>query len=279
MRTPLRSGYKEQAKLVFEMVMELAASTLFCLHKPFEEALTDIVLARTNCIELTDEGLHALTQQRVERLLELKSSYGLRYALHAPFANINIAASDAIVREAILRRIETSIQWASALDAEALVFHPGATTALEHFYPGAAWGLNLQAVRRLLNFAGDYGVPAMIENVPEPFPFLMKSVRDFERFYDEVGLDLKIVLDIAHSNLRDETEEFIRRFGDRIGHIHVSDNHGQMDEHLQLGEGSINWKEMMAAVKASPFNGWVVVESFKGVDESIQLLERLVVGA
>lgn len=257
------------------MVMELAASTLFCLHKPFEEALTDIVVARIKCIELTDDGLHALTQQRVERLLELKSSYGLRYALHAPFANVNIAASDRSIREAVLRRIEASIQWASALDAEALVFHPGATTALEHFYPGAAWGLNLQAVRRLSNFARDYGVPAMIENVPQPFPFLMKSVRDFERFFDEVGLDTKMVLDIAHSNLIGETEVFIKHFGDRIGHIHVSDNNGQMDEHLQLGEGSIDWEETMDSVKASHFNGWVVVESFKGVGESLQLLERL----
>ncbi len=118
----------------------------------------------------------------------------------------------------------------------------------------------------------------MIENVPEPFPFLMKSVGDFERFFDEVDLELKMVLDIAHSNLRGETGEFLRRFGDRIGHIHVSDNNGRMDEHLRLGEGSIDWEETMAAVKASPFNGWVVVESFKGVEESLQLLERLMVG-
>jgi len=257
------------------MVMELAVSTLFCLHKTFEEALTDMVLAGTKCIELTDEGFHALTQPRVERLLELKASYGLRYALHAPFADINIAAYDSLVREAVLRRLEASIRWASALEVEALVFHPGATGALEHFYPGIAWRLNLDSVRRLLKFSMDYGVPAMIENVPEPFPFLMKSVKAFERFYDEVGLDACMVLDIAHANLRGETDEFLERFHDRIGHIHVSDNHGDADKHLQLGEGSIDWEETMAAVKASRFEGWVVVESFNGVGESLKLLEKL----
>lgn len=261
---------------MFEMVMDLAASTLFCLHKPFEEALTDMALAGTRCIELTDEGSHALSRRRVERLLELRASYGLRYAVHAPFADVNIAAGDAAIREAVLRRLEASIRWASALEAKALVFHPGATTAMEHFYPGAAWRLNLESVRRLLKFAADYGVPAMIENVPEPFPFLMKSVEEFSRFYGEVGLDVRMVLDVAHAHLRGETEEFLRRFGDRIGHIHVSDNHGKMDEHLQVGEGSIDWERTMAAVKAARFDGWVVVESFTGVEESLGLLRRLV---
>jgi len=255
--------------------MDLAASTLFCLHKPFEEALTEMARAGTRCLELTDDGLHALTRPRVEKLLELKASRGLRYALHAPFADINIAALDASVREAVLRRLETSIRWASALEVEAMVFHPGATSALEHFYPGAAWKQNLKSVRRLLKFAADHGVPAMMENVPEPFPFLLKSVEDFERFYDEVGIDVSMVLDIAHAHPRGETEEIIRRFGDRLGHIHVSDNHGRTDEHLQLGEGSIDWEKVLAAVKASRFEGWIVVESFTGVRDSIRLLKRL----
>lgn len=263
------------ARVVSDMVMELGVSTLFCLHRPFQDALPDILHVGTKCIELTDEGLHALTQPRVERLLELKASYGLRYTLHAPFADVNIAAYDASIREAVLRRLEASILWASALEVEAFVFHPGAFGAMEHFQPGVAWRLNLESVRRLMKFAGDYGVPAMIENVPEPIPFLMKSVEDFERFYDEMDLEIRMVLDVAHSNLRGETLEFIRRFHDRMGHIHVSDNLGKSDEHLQLGKGSIDWEEAMSAIKSSKFDGWIVIESFKGIEESLELLERL----
>lgn len=261
--------------MMFEMAVDLAASTLFCLHKPFDEALRDIALIGTGCVELTDDGLHALTQPRFERLLELKSSHGLRYSLHAPFADVNIAALDASLRKAVLRRLETSIRWASALEAEAVVFHPGAATALEQFYPGMAWSMNMDSVRRLVGFAQKYGVSAMVENVPEPVPFLMKSVEDFERFYDEAGLEVQMVLDIAHAHLRDEISEFFRRLGDRIGHIHVSDNRGVRDEHLRLGEGSIDWERTMAALEASRFDGWVVVESFEGVEESLQLLRRL----
>lgn len=266
---------KRISHLMSEMAIELAASTLFCLHKPLEDALSDIAQAGTRLIELTDDGPHALTEARVDTLLELKEALGLRYSLHAPFADVNIAAPDAHLREAILRRLEASIRWASDLEAEALIFHPGALTALELFYPGEAWRLNMESVRRLVRFARERGVSAMVENVPEPVPFLMRSVKDFERFYDEAGIEVEMALDIAHAHLRGEIKEFLGRLGGRIGHIHVSDNHGGGDEHLRLGAGSIDWEGAISAVEASPFKGWVVVESFEGVDESIRLLRRL----
>lgn len=254
--------------------MHLAVSTLFCLHKPLEEALPDLVLVGTRCIELVDAGFHTLTQPQVDRLLELKASYDLRYALHAPFTDTNLAADDPHIREAILRRLETSIRWASTLDAKALVFHPGNSTAVERFSPGYAWRLNVESVRRLLRYAVNYGVEAMIENVPEPFPYVLKSVDDFTRFFEEVGNDVRMVFDVAHAHLRGEALEFISKLGDRIGHVHVSDNYGDADIHLQVGEGSIDWEETMTALKASSFDGWVTVESYRGIEESLLLLKR-----
>jgi len=257
------------------MVIELAASTLFCLDKPLNEVLANLLEIGTKCIELTDDGLHALTRRHVDMLLELKESYSLRYSLHAPFADVNIAALDSSLREAILRRLERSIQWASDLEVEALVFHPGASSALEHFSPCTAWRVNLESVRRLFLYAQEKGVRAMIENVPEPFPFQLKSVDDFEHFYGEVGIEIEMVFDVAHAHLRGEIKAFMRCLGEKIRHIHVSDNNGGSDEHLPLGEGSIDWVETMAAVKAMNLDGWVVVESFKGVEDSLRLLRNL----
>ncbi len=255
--------------------MELAVSTLFCLHKPLEEALPEIIRTRTGLIELVDAGPHTLTQTRVERLLEAKSSYDLSYALHAPFVDINIAADDPFIREALLRRLEISIRWTSALEARTLVFHPGNSTAIERFSPRSAWKYNLESIRRLVGYADNYGVEIMVENVPEPFPYILKSVRDFERFFDEMGDDIRMVLDVAHANIRGETEEFVESFGDRIGHVHVSDNDGESDVHLQIGEGTIDWEETIDMLKESKFDGWVTVESYSGVEESLAFLERL----
>ena len=255
--------------------MELAVSTLFCLHKPFEEALSDIVRAGSRCIEVVDAGPHTLTRPRVERLQEIKASYDLRYSVHAPFTDVNLSADDSYVRNAILERIETSIGWASEL-GEVLVFHPGNSTAVERVSPGSAWDINLKSVRRLLRYAEEWGVKALIENVPEPFPYVMKSVEHFARFFDEIGVEAGMVLDIAHANLRGEALEFIRRFGDRIEHVHVSDNDGESDAHLRVGEGNIDWEKTVRSLRESPFEGWVTIESYNGISESLGLLRPLV---
>jgi len=255
--------------------MELAVSTLFCLNKPFDDALADMLLSGSRCIELIDDGLHRLDRLRVERLLEMKASYDLRYALHAPFSDMNLAAWDDGLREAILRRLEASIRWASSLEVEAFVFHPGWMTALEHFNPGSSWKRNLKSIRRLIRYAQEYGVPAYLENVPEPHPFLLKSVEEFERLYDEVDFDLRMTLDVAHAHLRGETLEFIKRLSYHIGHVHVSDNMGERDDHLQLGIGTIDWEEVIEALRGIEYRGWIVVESIEGIGESLELLRSL----
>ncbi len=252
--------------------MQLAASTLFCLHKPLEDTLADLVLLSTKHVELVDAGPHTLNKTRIDRLLELEASYDLNYSLHAPFTDMNLAADDNYVRESVLRRLERSIRWTSALGAEVMIFHPGNSTAVERFFPGSAWRLNIESVRRLFRYADNYGVKALIENVPEPFPYVMKSVDDFTRFFDEVGFDVKFVLDVAHAHLRGEIVEFIKRHGSLIGHVHVSDNHGEVDTHLQVGRGAIDWEGTMTSLKASSFDGWITVESYRGVEESLQLL-------
>lgn len=255
--------------------MKIAASTLFCMNKPLEEAYQDLLTIGTKNIELTDEGVHSLSLPRVERLLELKSSYDLQYSVHAPFSDINIAAFDNSVREAVLRRIENSIRLSSSLEVNGFVLHPGANTVLEYFNPGESWKRNIESLKRLSRYSEEYGVPMMIENVPEPHPFLMKSIGDFERFFEETRFEIKIVFDVAHANLRGEVKDFLECFEDRIKHIHVSDNHGKYDEHLEIGGGNINWSEVMRLIKLVGFRGWVVIESFKGVEKSIRLLEDL----
>ncbi|MDP6458612.1 MAG: sugar phosphate isomerase/epimerase family protein [Candidatus Bathyarchaeota archaeon] len=256
--------------------MEIAVSTLFCLNKPLEEVMPLILGAPTKFIELMDTGPHALSRSRVEAILEIKEAHGLEYAVHSPYTDVNIGANDPYVRETILERLESSIKYASDLGADRWIFHPGNTTALEWALPkGTAWSINIESVRRLVEYAKTLGVRAMIENLPEPFPFLMKSVEEFRRFYNQVGFKPPMVLDIAHAHIRGEELEFIRRFGDRIAHVHASDNQGDRDTHLRIGDGTVDWGKVMEALRESHFDGWVTIESHNAISESIRLLEDL----
>ena len=256
--------------------MELAASTLHLLDRPLEQVFPDLIRLSTRNIEIADSGHHALNPKLVERLQELRASYTLNFSIHAPYADTNLSADDDLIREWILKRMRASIRFASELDARCVVVHPGWTTATDRFMKGRAWELNIRSLHWLLRYAEEYGVSLMIENVPEPTPYLLITVSDFDLFYEEMELRMDMVLDVAHANLQGEAYEFMGRHGGRIRHIHVSDNDGASDKHLPVGDGGIDWGRVFRAAKGMGFSGWIVVESYSDVERSLSHLRALI---
>jgi len=254
---------------------KIGLSTLYCLSEPFKKMTEHIIKAETTYIEIVDEGSHALDKRRVQILNELAASYDLQYAVHAPFADINIASPSKPLLNTMLKKLKKSITNAGALNYQVWVFHPGLKTGISMFYPGNDWVQNLKTARLLFKFASDHGINAAIENVPEPFPFVMKSVEDFKRFYSEVNEDIGLVLDIGHANINREIELFLTTFADKIVHMHVHDNDGKSDQHLGIGHGNVNWENTAALIKKISYRDIVVVESVEHVEQGMSRLKRL----
>jgi sugar phosphate isomerase/epimerase len=256
---------------------EIGVSTLHRLSETFNKAIKQITNTSVKSIEIVDDGFHTLNKKRVLTLRELGKSYGLKFSIHAPFADINIASPSQYMLKAMLKRLEKSISLANILEAYVWVFHPGLKTGISMFYPGADWIQNCKTARLLCDMAEEHGVKIAIENVPEPYPFLMKSVEHFKMFYEDSAVDLGIALDIGHANLNGQIELFLETFHDKIVHIHAHDNGGKDDEHLGVGRGTVNWKKIATLLKQINYNGTVIVESVKHVPESIEKLKALLV--
>jgi sugar phosphate isomerase/epimerase len=256
---------------------KLGLSMLYCLGETFQKMTDRLIETTTQYIEIVDDGFHELNRQRVDVLKEIGVSQGLKYSVHAPFADVNIASPSSSLRRAMMRRLQRSIMHAQALDAYVWVFHPGTKTGISSFYPGVDWLQNLNSVQSLAKVAEESGVTIAIENVPEPYPGLMKSVKDFEEFYAQFRGDMGMVLDVGHSNVNGQTESFIRAFSDKIVHIHLSDNDGSGDQHLGIGQGTIDWGRLAALMREISYDKAAVVESVERVDESLLKLKRLFV--
>jgi sugar phosphate isomerase/epimerase len=254
---------------------KVGLSMLYCLGEPFKKMTEQLAKAETEYIEIVDDGFHALDKRRVSVLKNISASYGFRYSVHAPFADINIASPSRPLLKAMLKRIETSIANAAALGAHIWVFHPGIKTGVSMFYPNMDWLQNLKTSKALARIADNYGVKIAIENVPEPFPFLMKSVDDFKRFYGEVDERIGLALDVGHSNLNGQTELFLKTFADRIAHVHAHDNDGKVDQHLGIGYGTVKWESFAASVRAVSQDVVIVVESVEHVKESLDKVGQL----
>jgi sugar phosphate isomerase/epimerase len=254
---------------------EIGLSVLCCLGEPFKKMIEHLIKSEVTYIEIVDEGFHTLSKQRVSILKNISESYGVKYSMHAPFADINIASPSKPMLKAMLKRLQKSISYASTLNAYMWVFHPGLKTGISMFYPTMDWLQNLKTTRLLLKIADNYGVKIAIENVPEPFPFLMKSVEDFTKFYEEINEDIGLVFDIGHANLNGQIERFVTVFGDKIVHVHAHDNDGKSDQHLGIGFGNIDWKSVANTLRRVSYDKVVIIESVEHVEESKHKLKQL----
>jgi len=254
---------------------EIGLSMLYYLNKPFKSLLKHLPEVTVNHIELADEGLHTLNKRRIKKLKEAAKANNLDFVVHAPWAGTNIATPSPDLRRAVLKRLTKSIVYAEQLDCRLWLFHPGSRTGLSHIYPGEDWQQNLQSVRALLGIARREGVAIAIENTPEPFPSLMKSVDDFHRFYEDLEDDIGMVLDVAHANLNNQIQDFIKQFSKKIVHMHVSDNDGASDLHLGIGYGSIDWETVAKEIKKAKYSNVIMLESIEYVEESLQTLRKL----
>jgi sugar phosphate isomerase/epimerase len=254
---------------------KIGLSMLYCLGKPFTKMVKQLATVETQYLEVVDDGLHTLNKKRVCILNEAAKSKHIEYSVHAPFADINIASSSKPLLNAALKRLRQSIAYTSALGAKLWIFHPGNQTGISPFYPGKDWKQNIESIRALHEIAEDHGVVIALENVPEPYPFVMKSVEDFNRFYKETNLNVDLALDIGHAHLNRQIELFLRTFADRIVHIHASDNMGETDQHLGIGYGKINWQRFAETLREIAYDKTVIVESVEHVKESLARLEQL----
>jgi sugar phosphate isomerase/epimerase len=254
---------------------EIGLSMLYCLGESFQKMIEHLPEADASYIEVVDDGFHTLNKQRVSMLKNIGESYCLKYSVHAPFADINIASQSKPMLNAMCKRLEKSIICAHDLNAYVWVFHPGLKTGISMFYPRMDWLQNMETAQTLFKVASEYGVKIAIENVPEPYPCLMKNVEDFKKFYDEIGEDIGLVLDIGHANINGQIELFLKTFADRIVHIHAHDNDGKNDQHFGIGYGNIDWKNIANLLKRISYDKVVVIESVEHIQEGLRKLKQL----
>ena len=254
---------------------KIGLSMLYTLSEPFSKMTQHLATVKTPRIEIVDDGLHALNKKRVQTLNETAKSYGLTYTVHSPFADINIASPSKPILNASLKRLKQSMAYTNALNSTLWVFHPGIKTGISMFYPGKDWKQNTESILLLHKTAEEYGVKIALENVPEPYPFIMKSVEHFTKFYNETNLNLNLTFDVGHANINKQIELFLTTFKDKIAHIHASDNMGETDQHLGIGYGKINWQQFAQTLREIAYDKTVIIESVEHIEESLQKLTQL----
>ncbi|MEW6222057.1 MAG: sugar phosphate isomerase/epimerase [Candidatus Hadarchaeota archaeon] len=274
--------------------MKIGLSTLLFVKSSVEDSVRMIAELGADCVEViydVPHFMHDHDPRQLGGLKELVNSYGLEPSVHSCFWDLNPASHYPEVEEFALKRVKRSIEACERLGGRVVVVHPGraAIPELEWFMETARKKC-MKFFDECAAFARDRGVKVAIENIGLPF-FVCSSPEELGDIVD--GRDgLGITLDIGHAyrriksagvqNPEEKVAEIIARLRNKITHIHFHDNHGESDEHLIPGEGSIDFRPIVGAIKGINYKGLVVVELFdpgnpgeagrKGLEKTKKLL-------
>ena len=123
-----------------------------------------------------------------------------------------------------------------------------------------AWRWLAEGVVALHERVSPLGVQLAFE--PEP-GMLVSSLADWDRLRDATSLDsLGLTLDVGHvpCTERITAGDAIRRYAGALRNVHLDDTRDGVHEHRQIGEGDIDWPDVMRALGEAGFDGIASVE-------------------
>jgi sugar phosphate isomerase/epimerase len=123
-----------------------------------------------------------------------------------------------------------------------------------------AWRNLADGVALLAERVAPLGVRIAFE--PEP-GMLVSSLADWDRLRDTLrGVDVGLTLDVGHVPCTEAITpaDAIRRCAGAIRTVHLDDTRGGVHEHLQIGDGEIDWPDVLRALRDANFTGIASVE-------------------
>jgi len=250
--------------------MKVSFSSLALVNNPFDWAYNLEELGFSGW-EVVSEGRQQLNDGTLSEIKNITETTNLVLTLHLPFSDLNLGSLNHPIWKESIRQMTKCLERASDF-VELAVVHPGHLSPLGMQLPDMAWQQNIEGLRAICDFADDFGIKIGVENMVNMQHVFGKQpgeilgmIESLER--ENVGL----TLDMGHANTNGMVSEFLADLS-RVVHVHLHDNKGRSDEHLELGKGSINWKEIIPKFRG--YKGRFVTEA-RTVEEGRASLKYL----
>jgi sugar phosphate isomerase/epimerase len=218
------------------------------------------------------------SREHVSELASWFRSNSLKpFSMHAPLfpdremgragaPAVNVLHPEKARRIEAMDEIKRALESAELIPFSNLVLHLGER---EDGWSQRSIEYAITALEHLGAFAHPLGVRLLVENLTsEPTtPEHLITILDLGHL-TSVG----ICLDLGHAHITAGISQAIATLGSRIATLHVHDNHAVKDEHLWPGDGTIDWAEAVAALKALPAAPASVLEIHYGLGNDLASL-------
>lgn len=251
-------------------LMEISFSSLALVNNPFDWAY-DLEDLGFSGWEIVSEGKQQLNNETLLEIKNIIETTDLVLTLHLPFSDLNLASLNHPIWKESIRQMSKCLERACDF-VKLAVIHPGHLSPLGMQLPDMAWQQNIEGLRALCDIASDYGINIGVENMVNMKFILGKQPGEILGMIDSLEREnVGLTLDIGHANTNGNIHEFLTDLS-MVVHVHLHDNNGKSDEHLELGKGNINWKEVLSKFKG--YKGRLVTEA-RTVEEGTASLKFL----
>lgn len=217
------------------------------------DRLDDLVKSRLNPeIYFSADDLDSCRVQEAKTLAEALERNRLEVSFHGPFMDLSPGGMDRKIKAVTVDRFSKTIELARSFKPKMIVFHPGYEKWTFDGNEGLWLESSLETWEPLVKKASELGLTFAIENVYEEGPDTLKAL--LGRFD---SLHFRFCFDTGHHHVfgKSPLPVWMESLGRYLGEVHLHDNHGQMDEHLPVGEGTFpfgSFFNLLSQLKLSP---------------------------
>lgn len=235
---------------------------------PFDQIFEDIV-KEFRLWEIVAEFEHGIARN-ASKIREGMDSFGMKFQVHAPIADINIGAVVESLREAALRELFSLLEACGRIGIEMITLHPGMAIAYgENIKPKvrAATAESLRAIDKKME---ELSLKVALENMPPADWSIGLDLEELLAMTEGTGIG--ICFDTGHANVAKTVDSFLH--GDYpLFNVHIHNNTGAFDEHLVIDRGSMDIKQVVDSLRKF-YDGNYIIEA-RTLQEGIESREKL----
>ncbi|HOX09379.1 MAG TPA: sugar phosphate isomerase/epimerase family protein [Candidatus Omnitrophota bacterium] len=229
--------------------MKLTRENLY-FHAPYRMLLSSLGWVADkgiNCEIYADgSALDSYSAEEISRINNVFRESGLKKIVHGPFLDLNPGSWDEGIRDLTLKRFSQAFKFCRDIKAGHIVLHSGFDPIFYKDSSHVFLNFCLPIWEKAAAMAADGGITIAVENSIDNDPSVVVSiVREIGRPNFEACFDPGHYYAFAKMSPFDA----LKWYPDKsIGEIHLSDNKGDFDSHLPLGEGDLDFRGLIREV-------------------------------
>jgi sugar phosphate isomerase/epimerase len=256
--------------------MKIGASTFYgIINKSVIESVNELEKAGFDIVELMYEYDNYFSDEEIDYL----KKKNLDFSMHCPFVGMMPTHLNLDFADQHLRLFEKSMQVAVEIGCAQYVLHGC-------FFPmvyGKVEGkksreffidLFIERFFAIFEKFQKAGLKILMENLGSENEIGGK-VEDIVRIQKSIPA-VGFCFDIAHAVVSNEIDEIFGKL--KIDYVHITDNLLIKDDHMVVGEGKIDFKDIISRLKNTGFDGKIILEnlSFEECVKSRDYLGKII---